>query len=72
MIKEIVDYSQALKEVYLILNNTNLDDVSQIPTDFIRFIEENKDNDYEPNIDFSKPLTEQKLKEEKENGGIKA
>ena len=64
MIKEYVDCRQALKEVYVILRNTNLNDVSKIPVSFLEFIEENKDDEYEPTINFYKPLAEQNLKPE--------
>ena len=55
---------QALREVHVILDNTNLNDVSKIPLSFITFIEENEDTEYNPNITFDKPLSEQKLKME--------
>lgn len=64
MISEYKDYGQALKEVHVILNHTNLNDVSKIPLSLIEMIEENEDTSYEPMIDFTLPLENQNLKQE--------
>lgn len=58
------DCKQALREVHVILNNTNLNDVSKIPVSFVEFIEENEDTEYQPTINFNLPLENQNLKPE--------
>lgn len=62
--EEYRDYKQALKEVDVILNNTNLNDVSKISVSFLQFIENNEDFEYEPIINFREPLSKQNLKTE--------
>lgn len=64
MLEEYKDCRQALREVYVILNNTNLNDVSKIPIEVLQFVEDNQDTEYQPEIDFEKPIEEQNLKAE--------
>lgn len=60
------NYEMALAEVNVILKNTDLDLVSKIPDKIKKFIEENMNLQYEPNIDFTKPISQQKLMKETE------
>ena len=52
---------QAYVEVSEILNHLNKDLYSKIPTTFINFINNNKDSNYKPNLDFSKNINDQSL-----------
>lgn len=44
---------RAVSEVIQILNHTEKEITERIPEKFIKFLFENADNDYKPNIDFS-------------------
>lgn len=43
---------RAVSEVIQILNHTEKEIIEKIPEKFIKFLFENADNDYKPNIDF--------------------
>lgn len=55
------EYSIACSEVSVILNHLNKEDYNKIPKDIIEVIEENKDENYNFEIDNEKELREQKL-----------
>ncbi len=54
-----VKYQNALSEVYEILKNTDEELLSKIPKSIKKFIEENKNEQYNVNIDSKKSLYEQ-------------
>ena len=47
------NYRQALTEVLEVLNHSEKELIQKLPTDFIKFIFENMDKSYVPNIDFN-------------------
>ena len=55
------EYSNALVEVLEVLKCLDEDDRKKIPSDIIKFYEDNKSTDYEFHFDSSKDLTEQYL-----------
>lgn len=57
-----IDYSEAATEVLEILNNTNKEDVEQIPKKFIEFLKEVSSKTYKPDICYFKPIEEMNLK----------
>lgn len=57
-----VELSEAALEVLEILKYTKESDVKKIPKDFITFLEANSSKTYKINKDFSKPISEIKLK----------
>ena len=59
-----MEFEKACNEVDFILNHLNPDDRKKLPESLINFFKENKDIFYEVNIDTSKSLYDQKLKEE--------
>lgn len=56
MINEI-----SFSEVYDIILHMDKDLIEKIPKKFIKFIEQNKKNDYITNIDYTKSINEQEL-----------
>lgn len=59
-------YRNSFKEVYVIWENTENKLLSKIPTNFMNFIKDNMNNDYETNIDPSVDIDKQKLLNETE------
>lgn len=59
-------YRNSFKEVYVIWENTESELLYKIPTNFINFIKDNMNNDYETNIDPSVDIDKQKLLNETE------
>lgn len=55
------DINKALAEVSDIILHFNYNIIKKIPIKFINFIEENKDQNYIANIDYSISINEQKL-----------
>ena len=53
--------AQALAEVYDIINHLEPNNYKKIPEDFIDFVKQNKDNNYNTTIDFSKSINDQNL-----------
>lgn len=58
------NYKQALSEVLEILNHTDISITKKIPQNFVNFIFENMDRDYNCNIDFSDEKWDNNIKEE--------
>lgn len=59
-----IDYKQALTEVVEILNHSDKSITEKIPQNFINFLFENMDKDYECSIDFSNENWDNTVKEE--------
>ena len=57
-------YKQAFSETLEVLKNTDESILNKISPKFITFLNENKDEDYCVNIDFSKPNWEDDIKQE--------
>ena len=57
-----VAYSEAAVEVLEILKHTKEEDVKKIPRKFIEFLEKNKSKTYIANLDYTKTISEMKLK----------
>lgn len=55
---------QVLTEVYDIINHFESNLYKMIPLEFIGFVEQNKDNNYNTEIDFSKSINEQNILQE--------
>jgi len=55
------NYANAYKEVLVILDNLIKEDYDKIPKEYIEFLIENCNNDYEFNYDNSKTFEEQEL-----------
>ena len=53
--------AQALAEVYDIINHLEPNNYRKIPEDFIDFVKQNKDNNYNTKIDFSKSINDQNI-----------
>ena len=53
--------NQAFSEVYDIINHLDTKLYNRIPTSFIEMIKENKDNTYQPQIDYRISINKQKL-----------
>ncbi len=58
------NYAKAYAEIDVIIENTLKDLIDQIPKSFIKFIKDNKQNDYSFRYDNSKPLHEQNMMDE--------
>ena len=56
------EYSEAITEVLDIIKHLDEDQIEQIPLDFIKNLKERQSTTYVPNIDYTKPLQENKLK----------
>lgn len=56
------EYSEAVVEVLDILKHVDSQNVKKIPTKFIKFLEENKSEDYICNLDHTKKIKEMELK----------
>lgn len=56
-------YKKALKEVYIILNNSSKEEFDKIPKAFVEFIEKNMDISYKPEIDFGENFENSVLEE---------
>lgn len=54
---------EAYQEVYIILNSIKLECRSKIPKNLMKFIDENRQKEYLKEIDISKDLKDQNLKE---------
>ena len=63
MIK-IENYPNAYKEVYVILNNMEKEDVNKIPESFINAVKKNMNNEYEFELDKNLDFEEQDLLQE--------
>ena len=59
-----LEYKQALKEVYTILNVMEKEYINKLPNKLISFIKENMDNSYISNINVNIPINEQLLKKD--------
>lgn len=57
--------NQAFRETYDVINHMSKEMQEKIPKSFINLIKENRDLDYKVNIDYSKDIKEQLLKETK-------
>ena len=57
-------YSEAAVEVLDIINHTAEEKVNLIPIKFINYLKENAAEDYNVNLDYSKPITEMGIKTE--------
>ena len=57
--------NQAFTETYDVINHMSKEMQEKIPKSFINLIKENRDLDYKVNIDYSKDIKEQLLKETK-------
>lgn len=60
------NYEMALSEVDEILKYTDVELLNKIPLQLRNLIKNNKNKDYKPNIDTTKPISEQKLLKETE------
>lgn len=56
-----IEYRNALKEVDVVLNLLSEDMKNKIPQSFLKFIEENKSDEYTPYLDMNLSLSKQKL-----------
>jgi len=59
-----MEFSEACSEVDYILDNLNPEDRKKLPQTLLEFFKENKAIFYKVNLDTSKPLADQKLKDE--------
>ena len=57
-------YSRALKEVYVILENSEEKIKRKIPENFKLFVSKNMDKEYIPNISFNNEIWEDTIMEE--------
>lgn len=57
----------AFQEVYLIINNTEPELVSKIPKSFLKFIAENRDSNYNFNLDMTQSIDKQPLHKKTED-----
>ena len=55
------NYANAYKEVLVILNNLKKEDYDKTPKEYIEFLEENCNKDYDFFYDTSKPIEQQEL-----------
>ena len=62
--QEKENINQAFSEVYDIINHFEKRIYNKIPTRFIEMIKANKDNSYQPQIDYSISINKQKLLKE--------
>lgn len=58
-----LDFSESITETLDILNHIDKSYIDKIPKKFKDFLEENKSDNYIPNLDHSKKITEMKLQE---------
>jgi len=56
-----LNYEKSCTEVIAILNNIPIEVYKRIPNEIIKALEENKDNDYDFSIDYSKDLKDQQI-----------
>lgn len=56
-------YTKAFKEVSVILDIAEQEELNKIPKEIIDFIKENMDKEYEPNINFEEAFEESVLEE---------
>lgn len=61
---ENVLYANAYKEVLVVINNLVKEDYEKIPKEYIKFLEDNCNNDYEFEYDSSKSFDKQELLDE--------
>ena len=54
-------YANAYKEVLIVINNLVKEDYEKIPKEYIEFLEDNCNNDYEFKYDTSKSFDKQEL-----------
>ena len=59
-------YNNAYKEISLILENTDSELLEKIPNSFLQYVEDNKNDEYTPSIDFNLPIDIQELLPETE------
>ena len=57
-----IAFREAAKEVLMILEHTDEDEVKKIPRKFMDFLIANSSKAYEPDFDFNKPISELELK----------
>lgn len=57
-------YANAYKEVLIVIKNLTKDDYEKIPKEYIKFMENNCNHEYEFEYNTSKPFEEQELLEE--------
>ena len=55
---------KSFSEVYDIINHLEIELYNKIPIKFIKSIEQNRDTEYKPNIDYSKSINDQDLLDE--------
>lgn len=60
-------YKNAFKEVYVILQNTDTELVEKIPSNFVKFLQNNMNIDYQTNIDTNIDIDKQALLTETED-----
>lgn len=60
----IENYKNAYKETYMILNNMKSDDVKLIPQEFIKFLKNNMNNNYNFELDMENDFKDQNLLKE--------
>ena len=60
----IENYKNAYKETYMILNNMKSDDVKLIPQEFIKFLKNNMNNNYNFELDIENNFKNQNLLKE--------
>lgn len=58
-----IEYRQAISEVLDILEHTKKEDVNKISPEFIKFLNENSDKEYIPNLDHMKRIKDMNLNE---------
>lgn len=61
-----MNFEQACAEMEYIINNMNPSERAKIPQEVKKFFTENKDYTYTINLDYTRNLSEEKLKEETE------
>lgn len=57
-------YTDAYKEVLCVINNLNKEDYEKIPNEYIEFLQENCNNEYDFRYDTSKSFKEQALRDD--------
>lgn len=58
------EYALAFTETLYIINSSSEEDKRKIPQDFIQFLLNNCNRTYRPNIDFTKPVKDLKIRKE--------
>lgn len=56
------EYAEALAEVYIILNTIEKELINKLPNKLLRFIKENKSNEYKPCFEVKDTIYKEKLK----------